>query len=457
MVIAEFLCKVHGILCYAARLPFELPDIVNSTKETLAKVTDNDISTIKKELAFNTKYSGKISYAFTSTLVNELQAIKKYTKGDTLSKLCNPSVNTIGETYIKMKGKFLNPVLIKDKPLEYNAFELIDAIESVIELVMNYELANINTTELKNRINRLKEVIRTLIAYTEWLLTHLKSNDNLALAAIVADLSLDLLIFKLEMLLNSCFVEQIEALKSEYRRRMAQYRLARNLSYYFKTHGGIEHKAGVPRGGTFILVYHEERKNRYIDKNALFVNNELGNLMVSRFRDLITSEVPVDTLINQTRLLETSILYKDPELYVRFRDVLTQYLDDCTDLPDDKRKELTEIVNRTPQQEHFKLTDGMVIADFYIPYLCCSDCPPIAYILPEKPEEPVEKPTIDIKDKSYCSDDGNSYPITVTPKDGEISGPGISIQNDNSYAFMPAIAGPGLQQDGLHKQHMNGL
>ncbi len=448
VLIAEYICKIHDAFCFAAKLPFVVPDrILNFTAANFRNVTAEDASTLKTTLSFNANILERASHPFTSALVNEFQAVKKYVKGDTLLKLCNPGKNTIGSAYIGMKGSFTNPVTINtDLPvtsIQFHAFEFVDAIESILELVMNNELADVDTRELKTRHDRLEKEIRVLSAFAVLFLQTLENNDQSNLSDLASDLYLDLLIFNLETLLNSCFVEQVEALKSEYNRRMAQYRLAKNFSYYFKNHGGIEHKAGVPRGGTFILVYHEERRNRFIDRNSLFVNKDLANLMVSRFRDLVQPDVPIDTLTYQTKLLQTSILYKDPELFIRFKDVLTQYLDDCKDLPEDKRKDLTDLINREPRPVHFELTDGMVIADFYIPYMCCSDCPPIAYILPEQPNEP-EAPTITIATKSFCSNDAASYPVTVTPKGGVASGTGLSVLADGSYVFKPAAAGSGI-------------
>ncbi len=448
MLIAEFICKVHDSFCFAAKLPFIIPDrILNFTATNFSRATVADTTEIKRALSFNPNILEKVAHPFTSALVNQFQAVKQYTKGDTLLKLCNPGANTIGSAYIAMKGKFTNPVSINtDQPvttIQFHAFEFVDAIESILELVMNNDLADVNTTELKSRNDHLEKEIRVLSTFAVLFLQTLENNDQSHVTDLASDLYLDLLIFNLETLLNSCFVEQVEAIKSEYNRRMAQYRLAKNFSYYFKNHGGIEHKAGVPRGGTFILVYHEERRNRFIDKNSLFVNADLSNLMLSRFRDLIQPDVPLDTLTYQTKLLQTSILYKDPELYVRFKDVLTKYVDDCKDLPDDKRKEITDIINREPKPKQFEMTDGMVIADFYIPYMCCSDCPPIAYILPEKPQEP-DAPTIKIDKNSFCSNDPASFPIIVTPAGGIVSGSGVSVQNDGSYVFKPVNAGAGL-------------
>ncbi len=86
----------------------------------------------------------------------------------------------------------------------------------------------------------------------------------------------------------------------------------------------------------------------------------------------------------------------------------------------------------------------MVIADFYIPYICCSDCPPVAYILPPPPKEESADPTISIDTNSFCSDDKTKFPIHITPAGGEVSGTGVSVLADGKYVFVPAAAGVGL-------------
>ncbi|MDQ6764153.1 MAG: hypothetical protein M3015_16210 [Bacteroidota bacterium] len=449
MLIADFICKIHDAWCFVARLPFTLPvRILSFTAATFSNASSEDASAVKNTIAFNPAVLEKLDHPFASALVNEFQAIKKYVKGDTLLKLCNPAANTIGSAFIQMKGDFSNPVTINTAQpvtlVQFHAFEFIDAVESVLELVMNFELSEVNTLELKSRYDRFEKEVGVVSHFAISFLQQLENNDKAHLNDLASDLYLDLLIFNLEMLLHLCFVEQVEALKNEYLRRMAQYRLAKNFSYYFKTHGGIEHKAGVPRGGTFILVYYEELRNRFIDKSSLFINQELSTLMLTHFREIIKADVPLDTLTYKTKLLQTAILYKDPELYARFKDVLTKYLDDCKDLPDDIRTDLTGIINEEPKRPHFQLTDGMVIADFYIPYMCCSDCPPVAYILPEKQQDPAEDPTIKIDKNSFCSNDNTQFPIIVTPKNGAATGTGVSVLADGNYVFVPAAAGAGL-------------
>ncbi len=67
-----------------------------------------------------------------------------------------------------------------------------------------------------------------------------------------------------------------------------------------------------------------------------------------------------------------------------------------------------------------KLDDGTVIADFFLPYLCCSDCPPIHYVLPVPP--------LGLTVNLGCTAPNGSAEATLTPQGGM---PPISYQLDN--------------------------
>ncbi len=460
VLIAAFICRLHNAFCNVAHLKYfdrqsflfikpKLTTFTTSilTREASAESGDdeNEKETFDKSdlLQFN------IDHPFIATMIEEFHALKNYQKGDTLKSLCNPLKDTIGGYYLaNVPNSFSNPVAFNTESdhlkLYHQLFEFIDRFETLLATLMNNELSEVNVDEVKFQYEKINAIINSIHRFINELsgsFFGIFSNSKLNF---FENMLLNLFVKNIQLLNQSCFIEQLVALKNEYNRRMAQYRLAKNFSYYFKTHGGIEHKAGVPRGGTFILVYHEERSNRFIDKRSLFINKSLSSLMLSHFRDIIKPEVPLDTLTYKTKLLQTAILYKDPDLYIRFKDVLTKYIDDCHDLPDDKRKEITDIINQVPKRPHFELTDGMVIADFYIPYMCCSDCPPVAYILPPPPIVETEDPTINIDKKSFCSDEKTSFPIIITPKGGVVTGSGVSVQNDGSYVFVPAAAGAGL-------------
>jgi hypothetical protein len=446
VLIAEFICKVHDAFCFAARLPFQIPDrIFRFTAATFRNATRAEASDIKSTLSFNPNVFEKISHPFASSLVNQFQALKRYTKGDTLSKMCNPVEGTAGAAYIQgikdNNGNFINPVNINpDQPVTtvmFHVFEFMDAIESMLELVMTNDLATIDVNELKKRNDRFEREITILTMFAITFMQTLQNNDNTNLSELVQDLYLDLLIFNLEMMLHLCFTQQVEAVKNEYERRMAQYRIAKNFNYYFKLHGGIEHKSGVPKGGTFILVYHEERRNRFIDVRSLFVNRDLSELLITRFQNLLNQSVNLDEMEFNTQLLQIATLYRDPDLYLRFRDVMTKFVDDCKDIPEKKKERIRVLIAQPPPRRIFDITDGMVIADFYVPYLCCSDCPPISYILPPRPQDDVEDPTIKIDQNQFCNNDQSSYRIHVTPAGGVISGNGVHVLADGTFVFRP--------------------
>ncbi len=452
-LIAGFLCKIQDTLCIASRFPIQIPQfIVNFEVGSLKAMSSSEAKEVKNTFSPQMNIKEKVSVTFTSALVNEFQAVNKYTKGDTIRKLCNPGEGTIGKLYLQgiidNDGNFINPVTINaNQPittLMYHIFEFLDAVESIMQLVMINPLSEIDVSELKKRNNRFETEVRTLSIFAIGLLQLLQGKDNSELTELISDLYLDVVVYNLQSLLSLCFLEQVASLKSEYHRRIAQYRLARNFNSYYKQHGGLEHKAGVPRGGTFILVYHEKRNNRYLDVHSMFVSKELGNLMVAKFQELLKPAVDVTEMEFSTQLMQVATLYRDPEMYLQFRDTMTKYLDDCKDITPEKRKRLKDLIDSPPVKPTFTLTDGMVIADFYVPYLCCSDCPPLVYMLPKKEEIPSEAPSIDIDIKKFCSVDTAEYLIKASPANGTLSGPGAGINSDGKYVFIPSNAGPGL-------------
>ncbi|HTE12503.1 MAG TPA: hypothetical protein VK645_16080, partial [Chitinophagaceae bacterium] len=418
ILIAEFICKLHDTFCYVAKLGFTPPlqiltgVFTNATAGASGSTTRKSAGA-KKTAATKAKTAEKLlaaipdtinivtDHPFISGLVSEFQAIAAYTKGNTLVRLCAPAANTIGSYYnnsiIANKGKFVNPIQATDSSanavLYRHFFEFTDSVESMLQILMTNSLSVLNTSSFKAAYNRFEAEVNVINMAMLDFIKALDANDKIPDFTI--DYLLDLFVDNVQMVMHTCIVERLDALKSEYLRRVAQYRLAKNFSYYFRTHSGIEHKAGVPRGGTFILVYHEERRNRLVDINSLYINSELSSTLLTNFRELLSDDVQLDTLEAKAKMLAVATLYQDPALYLRFKDVMQQYLDNCTNLPPDKKTQISVIINQPPSAASgFQLTDGMVIADFYVPYMCCSDCPPIAYILPTPPAPPDDKPVV---------------------------------------------------------------
>ncbi len=96
----------------------------------------------------------------------------------------------------------------------------------------------------------------------------------------------------------ACRLEGLKTIREELNRRADEVRRLQYLDRYVKDHPSLQHMAGVPDGGTLVLVYHEP-------------NPDTSNTTPSKY----------------------------------------------------------------PLVKDFKA--GEVIADFFLPYKCCSDCPPI--------------------------------------------------------------------------------
>lgn len=451
VLIAEFVCRLHNAFCYVGKLDYTPPrgvetsDLFAGTAVVSGKKASAKKAAAATETAAATLLSARasvvaIDHPFIAGLVSEFQATRVYTKGTTLSRLCAPAANTIGAVYLDIiarnNGVFVNPVPAAANTTAFilyrHLFELTDSIESMFQLLMTYGLAEINTATFKSAYGRYESELHFINGTLPGLLKNIGATGKADSFAI--DYLLDVFVDNVQILLHTCMVERLEALRSEYLRRVAQYRLAKNFGYYFKKHGGIEHKAGVPRGGTFILVYHENRRGRQVDVNSFFVNREMGSLLLSNFKSLLQPDADPDTLEYQAKLLAVATLYRDPELYLKFKDLMQQYLDECKDLPDDTRRRISVIISQPPQRTGFELADGMVIADFYVPYICCSDCPPIAYIL-------TEEPSVSIAKNEFCSDDKTAYPVQGNPDGGVLKVDGKDLAN--SEGFVPAKYGAG--------------
>jgi hypothetical protein len=187
--------------------------------------------------------------------------------------------------------------------------------------------------------------------------------------------------------------EELLAIYEEYLRRLNLYQAQLSFLQYFRKHPGLEHKAGVPKGGTFVLVYHEELEQKTNIGAATGLATETARAIAS---------APA------TPSASTALSLADYEV---LRDFVTQ----CKDAPSDQQKQVISVLtNYQPAgfvSQGYTIGQGVVVADFYVPYLCCSDCAPVAYILQN------DQPTtvFDLEPRSFLFDDAHDYKFTATP------------------------------------------
>ncbi len=179
------------------------------------------------------------------------------------------------------------------------------------------------------------------------------------------------------------YASQMEAFRSigeEYIRRLTEVKKKMFLSYFLQKNPGIQHKGGVPIGGTFIVVYHDNPTpiRLVADAAASFDTLKSGFQQVgfgSNTSDTITKALGRLQIKSDTALV-------DPDVQLIINELAKQFT--SVDTVATKRLQLKtaeQIIAQTVNE----FADGTVIADFYLPYICCSDCSPIQYVLPKDP------------------------------------------------------------------------
>ncbi len=283
-------------------------------------------------------------------------------------------------------------------------------------------------------------------------------------------------VVQLDRLVALCILRPIEALYKDYLIRWIRVMMLQKFGYFARKHPGIQHKAGVPMGGTFIMVYHESPPNATTNTSAPAHGNiDVGNLPVFHGTSVKTSGNIVeekaskakakvfkesdgtqassfasgsvkDTMNTEQKAAAGSAVHagsgqsfpmpsfnigsisniNDLKIFaadnkIPFEDLLILW-----QLNDGGGSSIADVIP--------DIANGTVIADFYLPYLCCSDCPPIQYTV----NEVQENVTISLNPATFCSGDSAAYVITVTPADSDVSGEGVSKDGSGKYVFTPS-------------------
>jgi hypothetical protein len=246
----------------------------------------------------------------------------------------------------------------------------------------------------------------------------------------------------------------------EFLLRVVRVKVMQQAGFYFTANPGVQHKAGVPMGGTFIVVYHETDKTEAVGAvaQAVFVAaqtervafNEAGGVAskTAAFGDagFQASASPAEHVVNMSAGIAEKVTDAGQRIVSGLRQSFTsataqasvkgnavgaektpvtanaadaaaaknsneamlQYLADAAAyLKNRQDDELDEAIA--------DINDGIVIADFYLPYLCCSDCPPIQMVIGVQPEKPEDSTVFSIGPK-FLFDDAHNYPFTVNPQ-----------------------------------------
>ncbi len=230
----------------------------------------------------------------------------------------------------------------------------------------------------------------------------------------------DKAVAELKNLLDNCLDERLDELSAEIQRRKKAAVEAIFFSNYVKKHPDIQHKAGVPTGGTFILIFRETPNTPtpvtpgtsgpgIFVGDAVLPNNPnvIGGLLRS---DVTDNSAAKDFTATPATTFERKRLsnVQAQILSSAFTNAGLQF--DFGGLLDAGVFEVNpEVVTTRPPE--IQIPEGVVIADFFLPYRCCSDCPPVQFILP--PPRPSFTAT------PGCPNDAGTAPVSINVISGE--------------------------------------
>ena len=244
----------------------------------------------------------------------------------------------------------------------------LDVITALVDFT-NAIPASASDLKYETVSSRYQNLVTALTDYRDILVAYIPPVENPVITPVQKDQTLK----ELQALLNNCLIKRLEELGAELERRKKQVEELIFFSKYVRRHPGIEHKAGVPKGGTFILVFQEVPTQITLPGKGSFTTGTLTGEIKPAATTTSIGSATGNILANLSKL---SLSAKD-------RLILTSTLSTAgITLPDNILTNLGTITVGGAVQDSFKVPERVVIADFFLPYRCCSDCPPVQFVLP---------------------------------------------------------------------------
>ncbi|MDX1670855.1 MAG: PKD domain-containing protein, partial [Balneolaceae bacterium] len=244
----------------------------------------------------------------------------------------------------------------------------------------------------------------------------------------------EIIIFRLDKLIYSCVLRKLKQLYKLYLDRVEEFQKMNLLSEYAKKHSGMEHLAGVPSGGTFVMVYVDRNEDLSAAPQPV---REFGTFMVEAQPMLVRHEQPVEVFESYRKGSYSK--KRKSELSENFKTMLRQLSETAGKKEigiepkqwyelgreiDDQILKLPEIEPRPTPPDH------VVVADFALPYLCKSDCPELATMV-------ISQLSFTLPKMQFCKEDDQQYEFNIHPSGGVVEGPGVSKEGD-SWLFTPS-------------------
>jgi len=381
-------------------------------------------------------------------------------------------------------------VWVENKDLK--EFILQDVTEVLVNAyVLDNEIPNRITEINQAGLSKYKVTIEQLCSYVKRLQAkyqklNLKDGTKEITALLINQLST-----------VCCSGKKLEILYEEIQRRKEQILIQTQLCKFVEKHPGLEHRAGVIPGGTFVMVYLKEAEestptytnsfleipfleqpqlsqdglsgesgfiNLWEDKLSTkftFVNRITEESQVPTYEAVIVGNTIEKTVENLADFLNVTWEKADGTNKVQAmakENILILRINDRAVAPESYFMQFENEATVGSAAEIFFEANGVedlsittkntVIADFSLPYMCCSDCAPINFIIPKEPVK------LSLPAAYVCLKEGETIvplPFDVSPADGEIKAKvpeeipsGLITDPNGKFVFDPLLTDPSL-------------
>ncbi|TXK50291.1 hypothetical protein FVR03_05215 [Pontibacter qinzhouensis] len=241
----------------------------------------------------------------------------------------------------------------------------------------------------------------------------------------------------LKELLNLCELAPFRALYAEYLERVEKLKKMQTLREFSNAHPGLQHKGGVPVGGTFVIVYRDLVPDNP-DAPGIPPVRGVTDLTDFILDEIVVTADRVTATTNRTTKKEVYTAKQRTEFtkkinMLQSKGLLRQEIEEMLGI---KIADVLRGQGRFDNQLR-NIGNGIVIADFYLPYLCCSDCPPMQFII----NIPPPKLSFGLDTEEYCQADEEEYTFQTSPTGGKITtdqGDAVADKGEGVFAFVPA-------------------
>ncbi|MEW4922923.1 PKD domain-containing protein [Algibacter sp. 2305UL17-15] len=277
--------------------------------------------------------------------------------------------------------------------------------------------------DLCSRVERFKKNMTTLLYKPET--TYKRIGHEQQYALLLNQLSV-----------NCCSAAKMKSLLAEIEIRKKKILEQKLLSKFVEKHAGLEHKAGVKPGGTFVLVY----KGGIRKAQPIFpLNPSFGNVLSDALINPNIGTIGRNPIANISAIKTSGRTLAKDTIATRNIDFaeIDPRISDNLNLENLINPNILDALgDRFILPPFSNISENTVVADFTLPYICCSDCSPIAFIVPKTPTSlrlPVDFVCLDDKTEKIA--------FEVSPSDGVVAADvaeglnGGVIQEDGKYMF----------------------